>query len=104
MLNGKDLCLPCVLCISSDAGLGDEYLKADLTPSMLHTHLNGRLRQHFQRKHGFGVRDPAAENYKSHAKRLVCRRLHSHCVKFDIAQEFVSVSQLNMYSAMSSIH
>ena len=88
-MRGIDLALPCVICLSRDAGLGDNYLAADLTPSMIHTHLQGRLRQHFKRRHGFGVRE--AEGYKNHAKRLLCRRLHSQCVKLDSAPAFISV-------------
>ena len=92
MVTGKDLALPCVLCLSRDAGLGENYEQVDLTPSMLHTHLKPRLRQHFLRIHGFGIRHPLAGNYKNHGKRLVCRRLHSQAVKFDSAPEFLSVS------------
>ena len=102
MVSGVDLALPCVLCLSRKAGHGDSYLQADLTPAMLHTHLLPRLRQHFKREHDFGARDPEAENYKSHAKRLVCRRLHSQFIRLDSAPEFLSVScVLNNYFGYS---
>lgn len=92
LMTNNDLALPCVVCLSQKQGHGDDYLSADFSQSMIHTSLEPRLRQHFQRVHGFGVRHPHATNYKSHAKKLLCRRLHAHVLKFDSNSDFLSVS------------
>ena len=89
-MTSNDLALPCVLCLAKDQGHSD-YKDADLTPSMVHTKLKTRLRQHFQRDHNFkGARDPAAEGLKSHAKLLLCRRLHAQKTQFESPPEFQS--------------
>ena len=96
MKTGNDTSLPCCLCLSEEMGFGEDYLQVDLTPSMLHTHLYPRLRQHLLRSHGFGVTSKPAENLKNHAKLLLCRRLHSQVLLFDSPPEFLPVSNISL--------
>ena len=53
---------------------------------MLVTHLQGRLRQHFARKHP-GVGEDRKKFLRTRAAQLVCRRIHSNSQKFDSGPE-----------------
>ena len=89
MNTSGDTSLPCLICIAQDGGHGKDYRNVDLTPAMLHTHLQPRLRQHFKRKHGIGTRHQEAESLRTRAKQLVCRRLHAEVQKLDDPPPFV---------------
>ena len=77
--NGN-ISLPCVLCLAEEFGEKEEDV--DLTPIMLMTHLQSRLRQHFDRKHP-RVEKKRRQFLRTRAAQLVCRRIHSNSTKFE---------------------